>query len=654
MSPPSGAWTATPSSSPPRHWTIARLYTVLRVPILIFAILKHVVNALYFLIWIATYLVLTPTDIQATGVYAPNVSVAACCILLTLHGSAAISTACGLHTFIPATAALSFSAKSTRSFKKLSVLRTMTTPRYVPPVTITSQLAKLLNAPDFVSLSLLYAIELLCQGYQAYAISYTVLDERLVSIYVALVAANCLVTPWFLFARHRFFKTTLANWMSSIFSFALSCGFYIVGLLPPLMEFLFQDPNLRYDPLWVTRIALLNRLLLVTSPLDCGVKFTLFFVSFLALRRLVVSLRTPLAPHEEVVPVAHVVFQASPRRPLKLFLVCNYLFGCTLLALRFATYTTREPCPVSCVAQLSPLDSSKCHCAYVHVNCPALGIAGTTVDSYLEPATLGPSVTYIYVTGCDLPHGLVDMPALGQFRHLYGLHVFLSNMMTWEGPLPPSLTLLYIRNARFTTLPPILTTVPLPPGLLFLYLEGRTGLSLAADTVMTTSWSHVHHLTLMNLGLTSIPSAIASDMPNLAQLSLSTNNLTDVPLAWQQSLLRSAPRLNRVDLSNNELTRVPAALATAAVLLDLSSNPFVNSTNALTGVNAALVARRRVVLDDTPLCGGVVPCEPICTPGCLAYMVGNYQCDVACNVAACRVYDGGDCKAFTILGRLSV
>ncbi|KAF0720090.1 Aste57867_558 [Aphanomyces stellatus] len=115
----------------------------------------------------------------------------------------------------------------------------------------------------------------------------------------------------------------------------------------------------------------------------------------------------------------------------------------------------------------------------------------------------------------------------------------------------------------------------------------------------------------------------------------------------------SAVGLNRVDLSNNELTRVPAALATAAVLLDLSSNPFVNSTNALTGVNIALVARRRVVLDDTPLCGGVVPCEPICTSSCLAYMVGNYQCDVTCSVAACRVYDGGECKAFTTLGPLS-
>ncbi|KAF0701013.1 Aste57867_8459 [Aphanomyces stellatus] len=583
-------------------------------PVCVLALVKHFLASVFFSSMGYVYFVTREADVRTVQMFAPGVvgTIMGCFAALHMYGL--ICVMCG------------------RGWQPLHQWTAFRWP--------------LISLPPASQLVVFHAIDVACQSYQAFNISYSLPDRATAFALVVVVALNCSITPWFLLSKHHLVQRSVVPLLQSLFGFVVSTLFHYYVFLIPALIYTIQFQTMRYDTLFVIRLVLVTRCTLVTSLLDLVTKVVVQFSSYLALRKLVASMqqgtmrRPSLASASRLSKHFHLDFHQ--RRGRIAYAVCASLWGVALVTTSKAANWDRAPCPSTCEVAVSPWWTQTCECAYVRINCALQRLRGESIDDQLDPAVLGTGVISIDVRRCALPHG-IPMATLAPFQRLFVIHITFSNMTSWAHDptnqslgFPPSLANLGIRYSKLTAVPTVLLS--LPPNIIYLTLEGAS-IATIPDAFFA-AWSNVTSFWLLHLNLTQVPTPLATHPTPLEYIAFTGNQIQSVPLTWQPPMTR----LRGLDLSANALTDGPWHLVRPNLQLELSSNPIATVP---TTVDPALLANRVVVLDDTPYCAtkSSPPCLPKCSPLCHARMIGNHRCDWTCYSAACS-YDGGDCDTF--------
>ncbi|KAF0684354.1 Aste57867_23667 [Aphanomyces stellatus] len=633
-----------------------QLALVFHRPILALAIVKHLICGLYFAMSAAMYLIANPVDLRAGQAYMPNVCIVILVAFALLHVD-------GILRALRRDDAGRDTSSSVRGPTMLSMR---------PPWTM---------PPPSTQLLVCHVLDVLCQSFQAYRMSFYLVHRVQALVFVSVVSCYCLVTPWFLFAKHAFVRKTLVVVVDSYLGFFVSTVFPLYVFFVELLLMTLVDPNRQNDVRLVTVNLLVTRYFMVSSTLDLVTKFVIQFSSYWALRRMVNSMHTAalrrhIKPHVVVHVTQPSTVAVSPlsshrtllapgtstavvvarrelaenfrltfhtRRTLLVYVACNLVWGVALLTSAFVATYARGPCPDTCVYATAPWFDLTCHCVHVELNCAARGIAGTTVDALLDPHALGPSLFNIQIRRCALPHG-VPPALLTPFQSLYGIFLEFTNMTDWpsdpHNPLPDTVTAIEVRVSNLTAVPDVLMHVP--ASLVYLLLEDAP-ISTIPDAYFV-AWANVSSLSLSYLELTNVSDAIAV-MTNLVRLKLRGNRIQEVPSAWQARVVSQMPWLATIDLSANGIASGPWALVKPSVALELSSNLIVTVPSS---VNPGWLTSRLVILDDNPYCNATTTtllCRSKCAHGCETVMIGDFRCDYACFNAACE-FDGGDCASY--------
>ncbi|KAF0701014.1 Aste57867_8460 [Aphanomyces stellatus] len=612
------------SGPPARRPSLAtlELQRLFHRPVRVLATFKHLISSIYFASMLYVYLITSPSDIRTVQVFAPITvgAVMGFLSLLHLYGLACVclDRRCTRHR--PTT-------------KRPSVLVNTTT-----------------------QLMLFHLLDVFCQSYQAYHNSHYLLDRGSAFGFVVVVALNCLATPWFLLSKHKLVQQSAVPFVESVFGFFLSTLFQCYVFLYPALLYTLRYQTLRYDNTFTTRLLLITRGVIVSSPLDLVTKIVIQVSSYVALRRLVTSVQgqtiQPISRSSALLSTSrlsqHFQLQFDQSRVRVAYALGSGLWAIVMLTTSIAANWFRHPCPDTCVLQVSPWWSPACQCNFVQINCALKRVLGDSIDDQLDPAVLGNTIYCLHVRRCALPHG-IPMATLAPFPHLFSLHISFSNMTSWapDPPpspsadpvgFPPSLTTLSIRFSQLKTIPLILASVPAN----FAYLALEDADIRTIPDSFVHAWANVTSFWFVSLNLTEVPIALATRSTPLELLVFTGNHIRDVPMTWQPQMTR----LRILDLSANALTNGPWHLAQSIMVLELSSNPIASIP---TTVDSTWLTKRKIVLDDTPYCATTAPpsgaCNPKCAPLCETTMIGNNRCDWPCYSPSCQM-DGGDCDAF--------
>ncbi|KAF0729175.1 hypothetical protein Ae201684_013152 [Aphanomyces euteiches] len=409
------------------------------------------------------------------------------------------------------------------------------------------------------------------------------------------------------------FAATVADQTITFSSLSLSCLIHLFALLVPLLRYKFVNSNVAKDPAWLTKFLLYIQHNTVSSSVDFAAKTILQLGSVVTLWRLEAS----LAMTTEISPPS--VSTERVRRALVIYLACSVLWGVGLFGSLLQALWIRQPCPPTCQAALMNLWDSTCQCMFVHVNCVQTN--SQDVDSALQTSQLGVKLYAIQVSQCDLVDGIANA-TLHQFPALSYVSIQFTKTKAWDGQLPNSISFFTASDNMFATVPAILDR-ELPPSLVTMRFTHQP---MALPLVLPKTWNVASKLELTNV---SFSPATNFSTFSLVALGLAFNNLTQLPTASMASMASLAG----VDLSGNALPSVPWNLLAKGVPVLLCGNPLRDAN--------------RPELLQTYQTSAAKYCEPLCAPHCFPYMVGNYNCNLACFNAACR-YDGGDCHAFEL------
>ncbi|KAF0701008.1 Aste57867_8454 [Aphanomyces stellatus] len=615
--------------------TTIQLTHALRKPTHVVAITKHAISALYFATMCVLYFTTLPQDLRALHAYVPQVvGVVNGCFAL-LHGHGLFRTWC------------------CRRRRRRHTHRRRR--RWI-------SCSSLSRVSPFVRLALPHWINVGCQTYQAYCMSRFLVDRTSAFGFASLVAFNCLVTPWFLFARHKIVRETLVLLLNSFLGFFLSTVFPILVFVRYAVVLVLVNKNYRNDLPFSTVVLMAGQYVVVSSPLDFATKTILQVTSYHALTDLVETLDVGA-----MAPALHPVGLVSPATTIEswslsehftlelrgaarlVYVGCMCGWGLVVLAVAGVATYHRAPCPDTCLLQVAPWFDTSCQCAHVELNCATRNISSDSIESYLDATQLGQSMFVFDIRRCGLPRG-IRLATLAPYTRLFGLHIAFTNMSSWplddtSFGLPPSLTSFQIRYSNLTAIPDVLATA-LPPNLVFLHIESAP--ITAIPEFIFADWGHVSSLCLNDLLLTTASVAIAT-MTSLTTLELRGNRLATLSPAWQARVATQLTSLKSLDLSANDLVDGPWQLVKSTLTLDLSSNPIADIPISL---DNTLLTKRKIVLDDTPICKGTSPssmpsssCQTKCNRLCETNMIGNFRCDWECYSAACR-FDGGDCFGY--------
>ncbi|ETW00297.1 hypothetical protein H310_07670 [Aphanomyces invadans] len=511
-------------------------------------------------------------------------------------------------------------------------------------------------------LGVFHSIDVVCQSYQAYRMSYYLVDRRYAFTFATVVSAYCFITPWFLFAKHAVARRSLVLLLNNCFGFVLNSVFPIAVFMFQALQLVILDRKLQNDDKFVTVSLLVGRYLMVTSPTDLISKIVMQCSSCVSIRRLVQpvtryqSLANDPAVGPSPPPVAvHAGTTTKPsfdsfhlqfrqRRSLVVFLCLNLIWGAAMMACAAAATFFRSECPDYCVLDTSPWFDLTCSCVYVEVNCAIRGIPGATIDEFIEPTTIGTSLFALDVRRCDLPHG-IPIAALQPFHSLFGVFLYMTNLSVWPADptgllWPPTLAALHVRGSHLHEIPEAFAV--LPPQIVYFRLEGGN-ISTIPEAIFQ-AWANLSSLALSNLQLTDLPPRLGM-FTGLMSLELRGNLFSSVP--FLASDMDAMPWRQSVDLSANNIGHIPLSLATAweKVALQLSSNPIATVPDAF---DRRRLNAREVIMDDTPFCASrpvAAYCLPKCARQCDNNLLGNYRCDEVCYSQACS-WDKGDCAAY--------
>ncbi|KAF0685296.1 Aste57867_22784 [Aphanomyces stellatus] len=594
--------------------TSIQVRSALRQPTQCVALVKHSISGLYYATVSAIYVFSLPQDLRALQAYAPlPVSIInAVFALLHLYGF--------VDTCIP------------RLRRRLA---------------LPSSNVLLPKLPLAVQLSFFHFVDVSCQSYQAYRMSFYLVNRTASFGFTALVALNCLVTPWFLLIQHKVARKALVLLASSLIGFVVSTIFPIFVFLIPAAHFNFINRSLRNSPTFLTGGILASRYAIVSSPLDLATKTVLQASSLFALRNLVHFVGVLDSPSMSDVP-SSVSLQSlvSPatlshgrrKRPILTYVAFNLVWGTTLLVISVVSNFHRNACPDTCLLEIAPWFDMSCQCAAFELNCAMRNISGDTIESQLGSLQLGRLLVYMDIRRCSIPNG-ISTDTLAPFQQLLGLHIAFSNMTQWprEGAgLPESLTTIQIRYSNLTSVPDVLASVS--PNLVYMRIESAPIASIP-DSIHL-AWANISSIALNYLSLTQVSPVMASHSA-LSYLELRGNAISNISLEFQRQL---SHQIKQIDLTANALHEGPWLVVQSSVWLNLGSNSIATVP---TNFDTNLLASRNVVLDDTPYCATTagVGCRPKCARLCDDYMIGNLRCDWTCYSEACQ-FDGGDCNAF--------
>ncbi|KAF0700118.1 Aste57867_9349 [Aphanomyces stellatus] len=592
-------------------------------PVRLLGLIKHLFSALYYVAMCYLYFSITPADKRALQVYQPAAMCAIMGVFAVLHGFGLVRTC--------------FVVRATRSRLWDRGWKALT--RCVAPTTL---------------LLVLHFVGVLCQSYQAYRGSEYLVDPIPLFAFAFVVALNCAVTPWFFLSRHKVVQTSVVPLLESVLGFFLTVVFQIYVFLAPSI-FYSSSSTHQYDAKFNTRMALVARWVIASSPLDLVTKVAIQLASYSALRKLIdaTHMSTRLYPttssprhrHTSSLSSAavarHFQFQFRQNRTRVLYAMGTSLYGIGLVSVSGVANWLRVDCPAVCAFAFAPWGTQTCQCCYIEINCVLQESTGLDIDSFLRPEQVGSRVFFIDVRRCALPQG-IPLATLAPFQNLYGLFVTFSNMTQWRATndntvLPDSLTALRIRYSNLTAVPHLLASVP--SNLIYLRLEGAP-ISTIPPTYVK-AWATIPSISINEANLTDIPPGLLAST-TLGWLELRGNHIRSLPPEWQPPVGFTA------DLSANALADGPWNAATQpSVVFDLSSNPI--STVAST-VDLNLVEGRTIVLDDTPFCAASSSlaksaCQAKCARLCPTKLIGDGNCDWSCYNAACQ-FDGGDCYSY--------
>ncbi|KAF0696926.1 Aste57867_12345 [Aphanomyces stellatus] len=629
--------------------------------IIVFAVVKHSVCALYFAAQAFIFFTLNPIVLNDIQAYAPFVVATSYSILAILHAILLAKFRFQLNSKRPTVASISSSNAVPSVKDPTSSLGCLTEPLWH----LWSRVQKALPRDTLVLV--FNGIQLASQSYQVTLIASTVVDVWLVVVYSVVVLLHCCVAPLIFYSRHSQLKGVFVKFTNSVISFCLTVVFPLAGVVVPSLAYLLVDPNLPYDPTWSTRVMLVSRVVVVASPSDYVTKLVMDAGTLFSLRKLGSVLAksvpyTKLRHHQNIAlggisaansielikPIVHGFRRVRrPQRQHACYLVWSVLWGIVLVILLVRAWFFRTNCPVTCVAQSIPIFDLTCRCKYVHVNCHAIGNESLDVASVLDPAQLGHDVFFLQVSRCALPDGIPSASLAAQ-PQLEKIHIQFTNMTSWSGTLPPSVNHLVVRYSGLATVPDVLQH-GFPPRLTSLYFEACPLKSLPAG--IETEWQSLYQLMLVNTSLTHIPSVVGA-LHQLTDLNLGFNRMggtgsNDSQSSVSFSMLTNLTNLIELDLSATDLTDGPWTLTATHFTLDLRLNPIFAVPSA---VESTLLTNRRILLDGTTFCNASTHpsyCHTpsTCAPNCLTTMVGNHLCDLACFNAECN-YDNADCDAY--------
>ncbi|RHZ23064.1 hypothetical protein DYB37_002328 [Aphanomyces astaci] len=579
----------------------------LRRCIFSFVVIKHIVSALYLVAQIAIMYKMDAAEKLATHVIAIPSTIVAYMVLTGLHMALLVQ-----HCLYPRQTSRSSPAVLTS------------------PGQARATLFRCVGSDGFM---ILYnVIELTCQSYEAFAISQQLVNHVVVATYVGFVALHAMVTPLFFATRHTATKIVMVNWTSSVCSFVTSSVVHIFGMVIPLVRYVWLDPNLARNPLFLVREVKYARYNLVTSVGDWVAKCGIQLGSIVSLWRLMHSLRIATKTQRRGSPLTKQPSMQTPQallrlnRYVRLYIVGSSLWGAVLLVSLAHTNWYRQPCPTTCQAFTTPLWDTTCQCLYAHVNCATLNV--NDVDKALDASLLGPNLFAILISRCDLPSG-VRNATLHQFPALYYFGVKFTNTTTWpdQASLPPAVNFVAFRYMPLRTLPSILLE-NLPATLTSMTVSN---LPLRDAFELPTSWTSVTRLCLANVSLSMLSPDVLQSM-DVNKLFLYHNALTTLP-----TRLQDMPKLSIVDVSGNEFTKAPWNLLndqrrTLLLCDNPLDDPRVPDTTDET-------IRQAYIKTFQASCAS--PCAPLCYP----HLVGDHECQLSCFNAACN-YDNGDCDEF--------
>ncbi|RHY23566.1 hypothetical protein DYB32_009137, partial [Aphanomyces invadans] len=249
--------------------TSVYLTTLFKGPTIVLAIARHGLSGLFYAAVYAVYKLANQKDLRSVQAFAPVV-------VGPIMGALAL-----LHIYGLAWTVL--------------LVRCRTTPRrkasFIPTVFV-SPLKVHLSQP--AQLIIFHSIDVVCQSYQAYRMSYYLVDRRYAITFAMVVSAYCLITPWFLFAKHAVARRSLVLLLNNCLGLVLNSIFPIFLFLIQALKLVILDRKFQNDDKFVTVSLLVGRYLMVTSPTDLISKIVMQCLSCLSIRRLVQSVTNPM------------------------------------------------------------------------------------------------------------------------------------------------------------------------------------------------------------------------------------------------------------------------------------------------------------------------------------------------------------------------
>ncbi|KAF0694756.1 Aste57867_14432 [Aphanomyces stellatus] len=586
--------------------------------------LVHVLISIYLIVWALIVLFLPAVESHELRVQNPRLSGIALTILAALHMYGACTCATSSSPKVP---------------KNAVAPSLVTSPRH----SVFDVLTEFLDAHQDILIVLFNLCEVASQSVRVVELADNYVDASSLVGYASCVIAYAAISPWILFVRNTTRKDLLVNSLDCLFSFALSCGLFLHPTFFQMLPYaLSSNKVVAQDQIWTTRYMNLVRTLVISSSVDYICQVCMHIGTFIALRRVVHSLRRLQRPTRVTAStmnrtLSFVLSHKSIRRTLVVNCIINLTWACILTVLLVRAVGFREPCPTYCPLVVRPIFDLRCNCAYVRINCHTLNT--NVPEPLLRPSVVGTRTLILQLARCDLPLGL-NTSTMAPHTNLYKITIFVSNLTQWDAILPPSVHTIAIRYAPLATLPTVVTTA-VPEFFYFLQID-----SCPLGTIPSTAFDrmpYIEGLYLTNTSLSTFPDAIAR-LPMLYDLNLRDNNLTTVPMTWQ--VLTTTNKVFRsARFNGNQLQDGTWAMVRQGVLVDLSSNPISSVVNSGNLDIPTAIVKGQVVLDDTPYCreSPAIRCRPtLCAPGCYTYLRGDYVCHPVCFNRACG-YDNGDC-----------
>ncbi|DBA04226.1 TPA: hypothetical protein N0F65_009461 [Lagenidium giganteum] len=258
----------------------------------------------------------------------------------------------------------------------------------------------------------------------------------------------------------------------------------------------------------------------------------------------------------------------------------------------------RDGCPPRCLAPSGLwLAWDACPCVSIELNCAQRNLTGNEPAlSDILLALANAEVSILILNHCN---DLVVPTAILQFPSLLGIHIYNSQLKDWSadaGVTAHYFTrlgyVLFVRT-NLTQVPKALLS-DLPSTLVDIeFVASATAIAFPQD--VATRWTQLTTLYIEHCNLTELPSEILQ-MPNLDQLSLAGNHITELP-----SDLFSTPASRSIRyllLNGNPLSQLPQHLEDAVKLKEL----YLDGTNV--PVVPQTTTELHISAEDSSLCHG--------------------------------------------------